>query len=118
MVEFAITAGIFLFLLLGIIEFGRAMWIKNSITAGARDGARFAAVRGANSGSPTDSAGVAAYVKSKIPISPLTVRPRWPSTTKNPGDPVQVIVEFAYAPLIAIPLNRTLSSSARMIILY
>src|SRR5688500_20168413 len=47
MVEFAIVAAlIFIPLVFGIIEFGRLIWSKTTITAAARRGGRLARVRG------------------------------------------------------------------------
>lgn len=46
LVEFAFAGPIFLFLLLGIVEFGRALYDYNLVANGARLGARYAAVRG------------------------------------------------------------------------
>jgi Flp pilus assembly pilin Flp len=117
MVEFAIVSVIFLLLLLGIGEFGRAAWIKNSITAGARDGARYASVRGSTSGRVADSAGVASFVESTIRVSPIRVVPSWP-TGKDPGDVVQVTVKYAYSPIIGFPFADTLRSVSKMVIVF
>jgi Flp pilus assembly protein TadG len=43
-VEFAIVAALLLTLLLGVIEFGRALFIANALTESTRRGARMAAV--------------------------------------------------------------------------
>jgi Flp pilus assembly protein TadG len=39
--EFALVAPIFLILVFGIIEFGRAVWLYDGVSAGAREGARY-----------------------------------------------------------------------------
>ena len=44
LVEFALFAGLLLMLAFGIIDFGRALFTANNITAAAREGARYAAV--------------------------------------------------------------------------
>lgn len=44
LVEFALFAGLLLILAFGIIDFGRALFTANNITAAAREGARYAAV--------------------------------------------------------------------------
>ena len=46
MVEMALVLPIFLMLILGIIEFGRAMMIANLVTNAAREGARMAVLDG------------------------------------------------------------------------
>src|SRR5688500_19950285 len=90
-VEFAIVTAVFLLLLLGGIQFGMICWEKNTVAAAARDGARYAMVRGAESGRTADTSMVASYVRSRASLSPLKVTTTWP-TTKNPGDIVQVRV--------------------------
>jgi Flp pilus assembly protein TadG len=45
MVEFALIAPIFFILLLGIVDFGRAIYFYNGIASGARQAARYAVVR-------------------------------------------------------------------------
>ena len=44
LVEFAMVMLLFLTLILGIVEFGRALWTWNTIAQATRAGARFAAV--------------------------------------------------------------------------
>lgn len=44
LLEFALFAGLLLVLLFGIIDFGRALFTANNLTAAAREGARYAAV--------------------------------------------------------------------------
>ena len=81
MVEFAIVAAvIFIPLVFGIIEFGRLVWSKTMVTAAAREGVRFAIVRGASSGAPADSATIATYVKGRTQLTPIVVRPSWTGT--------------------------------------
>lgn len=99
LVETAIILPILLLIVFGIFEFGRAMFIVNTLNNAAREGARRAAV------SPTN-AGIDAYVKSCIPLDPakLTV-----STTAFPaagsGAPVTVSVTFTFRTLTEmIPL--------------
>jgi Flp pilus assembly protein TadG len=49
MVEFALIAPLFFFLLFSIIEFGRAVYYIQMLNNAAREGARFAIVHGSNS---------------------------------------------------------------------
>jgi Flp pilus assembly protein TadG len=46
LVEFALVATILMILIMGMIDFGRALYTKNSLTNAAREGGRFAAVQG------------------------------------------------------------------------
>ena len=82
MVEFALIAGlVFIPLVFGIIEWGRLVWSKTTITAAAREGARFAVVRGSaygvTGGTVADSAAVANYVINRTQLSPILVKPTW-----------------------------------------
>ena len=68
LVEFAITAPIFLFMLFSIIDFGRYVYYVQILNNAAREGARFAIVNGANSFTPvgpaTDNPAVATVVRN------------------------------------------------------
>jgi Flp pilus assembly protein TadG len=46
LVEFSLIIPIFLVMLMGIVDVGRAIWAQNSLAAAAREGARFAIVHG------------------------------------------------------------------------
>ncbi len=70
-VEFAIVLTVLLLILLGIIDFGRLLYVSQGVKAASREGARVAAVRtawgaaGNPTTNPTSSAtGVVAAVKS------------------------------------------------------
>ena len=118
MVEFALAAAVFTSMLLGIIEFGYAAWVRNSIASGAKEGARFAIVRGTQSGRVTDSAGVANYVKSKTVLdASIVVLTTW-SPDKQPGSLVTVRVKHSTARLGPFLSARTDSASSTMIVVY
>src|SRR4051812_46748295 len=46
LVEFALILPVFLIMLMGVIDLGRAIWAQNSLAAAAREGARLAIVHG------------------------------------------------------------------------
>ena len=46
LVEFSIAALVFLTVMFGVIEFGRALWVHNALADAARRGARYASVHG------------------------------------------------------------------------
>lgn len=52
LVEFVVIIPVFLFLLMGIVDFGRVIWATTSLASAAREAARFAIVHG---GSATDA---------------------------------------------------------------
>lgn len=117
MVEFAVAGGVFSLLLLGILEFGTVAWVRNSLSESARDGARWAMVRGSESGRATNQAGVAAYVSARSGVQPVTVVATWP-TTKEPGEQVIVEVKYFYKRIGLIIASDTLRSTSRMRIVF
>lgn len=64
MVEMALVLPLFLMLVLGIIEFGRAMMIANLVTNAAREGARMAVLDGSTN--TEISSGVKTFLQSAI----------------------------------------------------
>ncbi len=44
LVEFSIAVTVFLIVMFGVVEFGRALWVHNALADAARRGARYAAV--------------------------------------------------------------------------
>lgn len=117
LVEMALVAGvIFLPMVFGIVEVGRGIWIKSTITAAAREGVRYAIVHGSESGATADSAAVANWVISKSGLSGLTVRPTWPSGNKDPGSIAQVNVTYNFVSLIPVVPSKTISSTSRQVI--
>ena len=117
MVEFSIAAFFFTLLLLGIFEFGLAAWVKNSVATAAREGTRFAIVRGQDSGQVTDSAAVRTYVQGKSRLSPITVTTVW-TPDKKVDSKVTVTVSYAYKRVGLIIPNRTLTSHSTMAIMF
>jgi len=122
MVEFAIIAVIFFIpFIFGTIEFGRMAWAKNTVTAAAREGVRYAIVHGsaagAAGGSIADSAAVANYVKGRTQLGGITVKTTW-IPAKDPGDTVQVEVRYNYTSLIPIVPAKQLRGISRQIIAY
>lgn len=117
MVEFAIIAGlVFIPLVFGIIEWGRLVWSKTTITAAAREGVRFAIVRGSYSPLPADSAAVANYVIGRTLLSPILVKPTW-TGSKEPGvDTVTVQVTYVYTPIVPVISAKTITSTSKQII--
>ena len=103
MVEFAIVfVFMFLPLLFGALEFGRAAYIKSSVTSAAREGVRYAIVHGSTTGAlPSDTAAISAYINTRARLTPLAITTTYtPANTNTPGSTVQVQVSFAYAPVV------------------
>ena len=83
-VEFAFVAPVLLLLMLGIVDFGRLLWMTSTVEHAATAGARYAGVRGqGNYGSltPTElAAEIAGIVRGRatgIASSDLTVAITW-----------------------------------------
>jgi Flp pilus assembly protein TadG len=52
LVEFSLILPVFLLMLMGIVDVGRAIWAQNSLASAAREGARFAIVHGGTASNP------------------------------------------------------------------
>src|SRR6476661_2279643 len=117
--EFALTAAVFMAMLLGVVEFGFATWDKNSVTTDAREGVRYAMVHGSTSGRIADSAMVANYVKSRTSLdNSIVVITRWEDAGKVPGTNVTVKVKHAVPRRGPFLAAHTDSSSSTMVIVY
>jgi Flp pilus assembly protein TadG len=101
-VEFGILASIFFTLSFAIIDFGRMMWLNNTVEHVATEGARYAAVRGANKSSPVDADQVTAFVQDRatgVPAADIDISVTW-SPNNNPGGSVTVVVTYNYEYII------------------
>lgn len=100
MVEFSLVFILFLMLMVGLFELGRAVWIYETVAHAARQGARYAMVRG-NKGAP-DNAALIASVKAQavgLVSSNITVTPTWEGSGLV-GSFVRVQVSYPYAPVV------------------
>ena len=121
LIEFSLISILLLMLVFGIMEFGRAIWIYGTVAHVAREGARFAIVRGSNSGRDASTTDVENYVNQRAAGMPgLTVTTTWDDASKDPGTVVQVQVDRDFDP--ALPLVNlgpiTLTSTSRMTIAF
>ena len=117
MAEFAVAAGTFTFLLLGVIEFGLGVWQRNSAAADAREGARFAIVHGATSGQVATAATIKTHIKTKSTLDTIRVYATW-NPDKQPGSEVVVsVVHDVPRRGPFIPAHKD-SATSRMIVLF
>jgi Flp pilus assembly protein TadG len=136
LIEYALIFMVLMSLLLGIVDFSRALYTYHFLSNVARDATRWAAVNGAtcaNDGSCAASASqsdIQNYVANITPpgVDPtkLTTTPTWPGTgagcavANSPGCPVQVQVSYPFTFIVpfisSTPL--TLSSSSEMTIVH
>ncbi len=123
MVEFALAAGlIFIPLLFGIVEFGIAFWSKNAAAADAREGARYAIVRGSASSNVATADSVRNFVKQHTRLrtwgaDSIRVYATWP-TNNTPGSMVNVSVAY-FVPRRGLFVSaHTDSVASEMVILF
>ena len=64
-VEFAIIAPVLMIITVGIIDIGRAVWTSTTLEHVAREGARFASVRGAGHVAEATETSVETYVEGR-----------------------------------------------------
>ena len=114
-VEFAIVCIAFFLLILGLLDVGRGVWLYNSISAGAREGTRYAIVNGSFSPTPASAKDVGDFVKNKLQLTGLTVNTVWdPDNTR--GSTVTVTVQYDYRPVVALFQSVPLRASSQMAI--
>jgi Flp pilus assembly protein TadG len=118
LVEFALMSAGFFVIVFGTVEFGRMIWQDNVIASAAKDGARWAAVRGASSDSPATVDSVRNYVQNRAPGLTVTVNTFWDPGDKSAGSIVTVRVEGSFQTVVPIlPQGLiTLRSTAQMVI--
>jgi hypothetical protein len=115
MVEFAVAMGFFFTILVGILTFGYAAWERNSVATDAREGARYAMVRGAGSGRTATSTDIQTYVRSKSSLgNSITVTATWDPATKVTGSVVTVTVTHVKTGRMFLP--DTVRSTSSMVV--
>jgi Flp pilus assembly protein TadG len=124
MVEFAIIAPLLFVLIFGIIDFGRALFLMNNLTAAVREGARLAAVQSDPTTAASQTAvqnAVTAYIQNfggTAPTTQATVTPNiaggkvYSVTVTLTGYPFTGITPLV--PLTTMIGNGTAMSAIRM----
>lgn len=113
LVEFALVAPVFLLLIVGSIEFGRAIMVQEALTNASREGARVGVLDGATTSDVTTA--VNTYLTGmSISGATTSVSPTDPGTTAN-GTQVTVLVSIPYSTVTWVPSpwflkNATLSA--------
>ncbi len=121
MVESALVMLAFMFILLGAVEFGRMVFAFNAVSDLAREGSRWASVRGSTSTTPATTTSVSNYVKTwaiGLNSANITVTTTW-SPNNNPGGTVDVTVRYTWSAILGIlvPSSMNFQSSSYMIVL-
>src|SRR5204863_3696024 len=119
-VEFTLVALMFFMLSLGLAEMGRAVFDYNIVSSLAREGVRWASVRGSASGHAATDVNISDYVKSKASGMNLTVTVTWtPANDNSPGKTVNVQVLYNFRSIAPVLLSLgtiPLSSTSHMVI--
>lgn len=108
MVEFALVFPIFILLVMGIVDFGRAVWIHNAMANMSAEGARYGIIRSHTDTqiynqtialAPTNEfqASCNASVPDRVCITP--------SGTRTPDQPITVEVHYRFIPITPLIAN-------------
>jgi Flp pilus assembly protein TadG len=121
-IEFAIVLPAFLLLLYGVIELAHYGYVRLALSDAARQGVRYAMVRGGASGAAATADDVTSHVRAGIALldpTQVTVTPSF-TPDNQPGSLVTVQVSYDYTPFLtggfAILSATTLTDSAQMTI--
>ena len=134
-VEAAIVLPLFLLLVLAIIDGGRMIYTYGVMSHAAREGVRYAVVRGVEAGqdarrtgdAPATDTQVETYVQNRAgPLSPIRAFTTWPlgsggQPDKKAGQVVEVRVEYDFNPVTPffLPLSpMVLTSTSRTVIYF
>jgi hypothetical protein len=110
-IEFAFVGLLFFALLLGSIELGRAMWMRNSVQFAAEEAARWALVQPAE-----NSSAVVNYARGQLFSSPASATITAPYVTVAGVRYVTVTVTQVFTPVTALVSTGiiTVTGQARM----
>lgn len=101
LVEFALILPIFLFLLIIIFDFGRAVYYYNAIHNAAREGARYGVIHPSASDYPyIEQRAIDYAIGLGLSDISVTVSPGTPEFVGNVSNPtIKVIVHYCFAPV-------------------
>lgn len=100
----------------GVMEFGRAVWSYSSVAHAAREGVRYAIVRGEDSQRVPTQSEMETFVRDKAGLSTAEVITTWTSPKAEPGSVVQVQVNYSFQPSVPMFPTMALTSTSRMMI--
>ena len=120
LVEGALVMTAFMMILFGIMDFARAIFVYNTTQFAAREGARYASVRGSASGDTATSDTVRDYalgLMAGVPTSDVTVTTTW-TPNNTPGSYVTVAVNATFTPITPYMRSGTwnLSGTSKLMI--
>ena len=107
-IEFAIVGLLFFALLLGSIEMGRAMWMRNSVQFAAEEAARWALVQSAE-----NSTAVVNFARGRLTSSPSTATITAPYVTVSGVRYVVVTITQNFTPITTLVPTGTITMTGR-----
>jgi Flp pilus assembly protein TadG len=121
MVEYSFVIITFVFVLFGIMEFGRIVSAYNILAGATREGTRYAIVHGSKSSSVATATDIEAEVKRwclGMDSSSVVVTTTWPNGNSNaPGQPVKVQSSYTIVPFVRfVGASITLTANSQMVI--
>jgi len=118
LVESGLTLVVFMFVIFGLMEFCRAVWVTNLLSHAAREATRYAMVRGRSSGHPATADAITTVAKTQavgLGASDLHVNVSWIPDNK-PGSAVKVVLGYTFGPMTNLMGSGTFSSTSQVII--
>jgi hypothetical protein len=101
LVELALILPLLLLIVFGIVEFGRALFITNTLNNAARYGARLAVV----STTPLNVASLKTEIKNHTPLSAADlnlIEINFPNSSPSSGTAVTVTARLPFTPIIPL----------------
>ncbi len=103
-IEFGLLAPVFFIVTIGIVDFGRMMWLSNTVEHAATEGARYAAVRGSNKPTVATTQTITDFVEGQaelIPPGDMNIDVSWiPANNNNAGSSVTIQVTYNFEYLL------------------
>lgn len=99
LVSFAFIAPLFILMIIGTIDMGRAYWTSSTLDHAAREAARYASIRGVDSDSPATDEQVANFAvgaATGLGLAPAQVTVSWDPEGKS-GDTVTVEITHGFS---------------------
>ena len=93
MVEYAFSIMVLLYVIMGIVDLGRAFIAYNIVANTSREAARYGVI------SSRSSSDIVSYGASKATIGGVTVTVPTRGTAGNPSDPVVVQASYSFSPI-------------------
>lgn len=124
-IEFTVVSVFFLFAILAIAEGARYIYSQGVMSHVARDGARYASVRGSQAATdpnrsddaPATESSISDYIEQRSPVSDVTTEVVW-SPDNSPGSEVSVTVTYTFGSSIGLFNDIQLTSTATSIVYF